>query len=135
MLKGLRVQTLVLGLFAAVVLLPITTENAAAQSVQRYVQLVDYEIAPADLQKFVEALKENGAATIKETGCLQFDFSTSVSNPNQIVIYEVYENEAAVQAHRASDHHKKYLATIKDVAVVNRQVRPMVSVVRYSKAN
>ena len=63
MLKALRVQTVALGLFAAAVLLPITTENAAAQSAQRYVQLVDYEIAPADLQKFVEALKENGAAT------------------------------------------------------------------------
>jgi quinol monooxygenase YgiN len=112
----------------------MTTENAAAQSAQRYVQLVDYEIAPAELEKFIAALKENGAATIKEAGCLQFDFSQSANNPNQIFIYEVYENEAAVQAHRDSDHFKKYVAATKDMAT-KRQIRPMVSVVRYSKPN
>src|SRR5437660_1189465 len=135
MLKWLRVQTAALVLFSSMMLVPMTTENAAAQSAQHYVQLVDYEIAPADRQKFIEALKENGVATIKETGCRQFDVSQSASNPNEIFIYEIYENEAAVQAHRASDHFKKYLATIKDVEVVKRQVRPMVSVVHYSKAN
>ncbi len=134
MLKSLRVQTTALALFASAALLPMTPENAVAQSAQRYVQLVDYEIAPAELDKFIEALKENGAATSKEAGCLQFDFSQSASNPNQIFIYEVYENEAAVQAHRATDHFKKYVATIKDIPA-KRQVRPMVSVVRYSKAN
>ena len=115
-------------------LFPVTTKNAAAQPTQRYVQLVDYEISPVELEKFIEALKENGAATIKEPGCLQFDFSQSATNPNQIFIYEVYENETAVQAHRNSDHFKKYVAATKDMAV-NRQIRPMVSVVRYSKPN
>jgi quinol monooxygenase YgiN len=134
MAKSLRVQTVALALFAAAVLLPMMPESAVAQSAQRYVQLVDYEIAPADLDKFVAALKENGAATSKEAGCLQFDFSQSASNPNQIFIYEVYENEAAAQAHRASDHFKKYVATIKDISA-KRQVRQMVSVVRYSKTN
>jgi len=136
MLKWLRVQTAALVLFSSAVLLPLTTENAAAaQSAQYYVQLVDYEIAPADLQKFIEALKENGAATIKEAGCRQIDISQSASNPNKIFIYEVYENEAAVQAHRASDYFKKYLATIKDIVVVKREIRPMVSVLRHSKAS
>jgi (4S)-4-hydroxy-5-phosphonooxypentane-2,3-dione isomerase len=134
MLKSLRIQTAALAFFASAVLLPVITENVAAQSAQRYVQLVDYEIAPAHLEKFVEALKENGAATIKEPGCLQFDFSQSASNPNQIFIYEIYENEAAAQAHRASDHFKKYVAMTKDMAI-NRQIRPMVSVVHYAKAN
>src|SRR4051794_22697094 len=92
MLKSLKVQTAALVLFASAALLPMARENAVAQSAQRYVQLVDYEIGPTDLEKFIEALKENGAATRKEAGCLQF-FSQSASNPNQIFIYEVYENE------------------------------------------
>lgn len=135
MLKSLRVQTAALVCIASAVLLLMTTENVAAQSAPRYVQLVDYEIGPADLEKFLAALKENGVATTKEAGCRQFEISQSASNPNQIFIYEVYENEAAAQAHRGSDHFKKYVAAIKDIAVVKRQVRPMVSVVRYSKAD
>jgi len=134
MLKSARIQSVALTLFASAALLSMTTENAAGQSAQHYVQVVDYEIAPAQLEKFMEALKENGAATSKEAGCLQFELSQSASNPNQILIYEVYENEAAVQAHRASDYFKKYVATTKDM-FVNRQIKPMVSVVRYSKAN
>ena len=80
MLKSLRVQTAAFALFASAVLLPMTSESTVAQSAQRYVQLVDYEIAPTDLEKFIEALKENGAATSKEAGNLQFDFSQSASN-------------------------------------------------------
>jgi autoinducer 2-degrading protein len=135
MLKWLRFQTATSALVFLAVLLPLTTQSAVAQPTQYYVQLVDYEIAPAGFQKFIEALKENGVATIKETGCRQFDISQSASNPNQVFIYEGYEIEAAVQAHRASDHFKKYLAATKDIAVVKREVRPMVSVVHSLKAN
>ena len=111
----------------------ITVPKALAQNTLRYmVSAVDLEITPAQLGKFLEALRENGASTIKEPGCRQYDILQLTSDPNQIHIYEVYENEAAVQAHRATDHFKKYLATTKDM-VVKRQSRPMVSVASYSK--
>ena len=90
------------------------------------VSAVDLEIAPAQLDKFLEALSENGASTIKEPGCRQYDILQLISEPNQIHIYEVYENEAAVQAHRASDHFKKYRATTKDM-VVKSQSRLILS--------
>ena len=93
---------------------------------------VDLEIAPEHLEKFLAALKENGAATIKEPGCRRYDILQSASNPNQIFIYEVYENAAAVQAHRAAEHFKKYQAVTKDM-VVKRQSRPMVAVESYAK--
>ena len=57
MLKSLRVQTAAFALFASAVLLPMTSESTVAQSAQRYVQLVDYEITPAELERFIEALK------------------------------------------------------------------------------
>lgn len=135
MLKSVRVQTAAVALLASALFVPMATYNGAAQSGPRYViSAVDLEITPAELERFIEALKENGAATIKEAGCRQYDILQSASNPNQIFIYEVYENEAAVQAHRTSEHFKKYLAATKDM-VVKRQSRPMVSVARYSKAN
>jgi quinol monooxygenase YgiN len=132
---SVRVQTAAIALLASTLLVVMATHNGATQTGPQYViSAVDLEIAPPELEKFIEALKENGAATIKEAGCRQYDILQSASNPNQIFIYEVYENEAAVQAHRASDHFKKYLATTKDM-VIKRQSRPMVSVARYLKAN
>jgi (4S)-4-hydroxy-5-phosphonooxypentane-2,3-dione isomerase len=109
------------------------TPRALAQDMPRYaVSAVDLEIAPGQIDKFLEALKENGDATIKEPGCRQYDILQLASDPNQVHIYEVYENDAAVQAHRATDHFKKYLATTKDM-VVKRQPRPMVTVATYAK--
>ena len=102
----------------------ITVPKAFAQNAPRsMVSAVDLEIAPAQLDKFLEALRENGASTIKEPHCRQYDILQLISEPNQIHIYEVYENEAAVQAHRASDHFKKYRATTKNMMVKSQSRR------------
>ena len=44
-----------------------------------------------------------------------------------MLIFEVYDDAAAAQAHRETDHFKKYAATIKDM-FVKRDVRPFSSV-------
>lgn len=125
--------------FAVVALLTSTLmfveRTAFAQPAPQYViSAVDLEISPDHLQAFIAAVKENAAATIQEAGCRQYDVIQSTTNPHQISIYEVYENDAAVQAHRASGHFKKYLATTGKM-VVKRQSRPMTSVARHIKPN
>ncbi len=107
--------------------------NASAQGAPAFVaSAVDLEIVPTELANFIAALKENGAATITEPGCRRYDILQSTTNPNQIFIYEVYANEAAVKAHRATDHFKKYISVTKDM-VAKRQSRPMAAVASYSK--
>jgi quinol monooxygenase YgiN len=110
-----------------------TERLAFAQPAPRHViSAVDLEISPDQLQAFIAAIKENAAATIQEPGCRQYDVLQSTANPNHISIYEVYESDAAVQAHRASEHFKKYLATTGKM-VVKRQSRPMTSIARNTK--
>ena len=116
-------------LFAAVALcgaaaLGFTVSESAAQSAGYVISAVDLEIKPEHLDKFIEAAKENGAATIKEPGCRQYDIVQSATNPTQILLYEVYVDQAAVAAHRASEHFKKYVAVTGDM-VAKRQSRPM----------
>jgi len=50
----------------------------AAQSAATYVNAVDLDIAPAEMAAFLVAIKENGAATVKEPGCRQFDIMVEV---------------------------------------------------------
>ena len=117
--------------FLGAVVVSIPAAQAQSKSAHR-VSAVDLEIVPEHLTKFLEALKENGAASIKEPGCLRYDIVQSATNPNQIFIYEVYVNEAAVAAHRATPHFKKYLEATQGM-VGKRQARPMVSVASFSK--
>jgi autoinducer 2-degrading protein len=134
MLKSVWVPVAAIALFiAGAVLLPIPSQRAAAQSTGPYVSAVDLDIAPAEIEKFLAALKENGAASVKEPGCQRFDIMVLASNPNHVFIYEVYDNDAASQAHRTTDHFKKYAATTTTM-VVKREVRPMMQLATNSKA-
>jgi (4S)-4-hydroxy-5-phosphonooxypentane-2,3-dione isomerase len=53
-----------------------------------------------------------------------FNVQVLASDPNHVFIYEVYDNEAALQAHRASEHFKKYAATTAKM-IAKREARPM----------
>jgi autoinducer 2-degrading protein len=120
------------GVFLAFVIFAAVPQASAQSASPHRVSAVDLEIVPEQLAKFLEALKENGAATIKEPGCLRYDIVQSATNPNQIFIYEVYVDEAAVAFHRATPHFKKYLEVTKDM-IAKRQSRPMVSVASFAK--
>ena len=135
MLKSVWVRIAAIALFiAGATLLALPNQRAAAQSAGAYVSAVDLDIAPAETEKFLAALKENGAASVKEPGCQRFDIMVLASNPNHVFIYEVYDNEAAAQAHRTTDHFKKYAATTATM-VVKREVRPMTQLVTNSKGH
>ena len=126
-------STLVAALAAAAVL-GTPAQRASAQSAATYVNAVDLDIAPAEMAAFLVAIKENGAATVKEPGCREFDIMVEAKNPNHVFLYEVYDNEAALTAHRNTDHFKKYMATTGKM-VTGRNVRAMTPVAFNSKAH
>ena len=108
-------------------------QHAAAQSAATYVNAVDLDIAPDQMDKFLAAIKENGAASVKEPGCRQFDIMVQANSPNHVFLYEVYDKEAALQSHRQTDHFKKYQATTANM-VTGRNARAMTPVAFNAKA-
>ena len=76
-----------------------------------YINAVELDIVPAEFEKFKAAILENAAASVKEPGCRQFDVLVDESNPHHVFLYEVYDNAAALEAHRATPHFKRYAAT------------------------
>jgi quinol monooxygenase YgiN len=105
----------------------VPSRDATAQSGGAYINLVELDIDPGEMAKFMEAIKENGAASVKEPGCREFNISVLASNPNKVVLYEIYDNEAALASHRTTDHFKKYQATTAKM-VVGRNARPLTGV-------
>ena len=112
---------------AAWLLVPQRGHEAVAQSGPLFINLVELDIVPAELDKFMAAMKENGANAVKEPGCREFNISVSQKDPNHIMLFEVYDNAAALDAHRATDHFKKYQAATKDM-VAKRDVKQFTSV-------
>ena len=116
---------------ACLVLLPVG-HRAQAQSAGNYVNAVDLDIVPAERDNFLAALKENGAAAVTEPGCKRFDIINLASDPNHFFLYEVYESEAALKAHRETDHFKKFAAAAAKM-VAKRETRAMSVVVSNAK--
>jgi (4S)-4-hydroxy-5-phosphonooxypentane-2,3-dione isomerase len=56
-----------------------------------------------------QILRENGAESRREQGCRTFAVSRSTEEPRTYLLYEEYDDEAAFQAHRASEHFKRYV--------------------------
>jgi quinol monooxygenase YgiN len=111
-------------LAASAVVLPMPGQHVAAQSAGMFVNAVDLDIVPAEREKFLAAITENGMASVKEPGCRRFDILNLASDPNHFFLYEIYDNETALKAHRETAHFKKYAATAANM-VAKREARPM----------
>ena len=104
----------------------------AAQSATPYINAVDLDIVPAEFEAYKAAIMDNAAGSMKEPGCRQFDVLFLHSDPYHVFLYEVYDDEAAFKAHRASAHFTKCMA-ITATMVAKRASRPMAPIVFNAK--
>jgi quinol monooxygenase YgiN len=94
---------------------------------------VTLDVRPELRDRFVEAIASQGAASLaREPGCLRFDVCVDTESPNRFLLYEVYEDEAALEAHGATPH----FALWREAAAqcVERQVNTVTSVVTSGRA-
>ena len=108
----------------ALLLLPSHHPGVNAQPGPFYINAVDIDVVPGQIDAYLAALKENGAAAVHEPGCHEFNITISPKDPNHVFLFEVYDNDAAFQAHRATDHFKKYMTTTGSM-VAKRDARQM----------
>jgi quinol monooxygenase YgiN len=74
-------------LFLAAIALVSSREDAMASPGTTYINAVDLDIVPSERDKFLAAIAEDAAATIKEPGCLQFDVLVLADDPNHLFLY------------------------------------------------
>jgi (4S)-4-hydroxy-5-phosphonooxypentane-2,3-dione isomerase len=133
-LKPLLASAAAVAFIAGASLMLLQSRHAAAEAGGLYINAVDLVIVPAEMPKYLEAIKENAANAVKEPGCREFNVTVLASNPNHVFLYEVYDNEAALEAHRQTEHFKKYAAVTKNM-VADRSVRAMSVIALNSKAH
>jgi autoinducer 2-degrading protein len=112
-------------------LLPIRGEQATAQSGAPHILVVEYYIVPEEIDKYLTAVKELGAASVKEAGFRQQYITISQNDPNHVLLFEAWDSAAAHTAHVATDRFKKYQATTGNM-IAKRNVRTFSSVVMLS---
>lgn len=92
---------------------------------QRFVVLVDLLLERDQLDRFMPLLRANAAASLgHEPGCSRFDICVDVATPERVVLYEIYDSEAAFGAHLASAHFKQFDAETSAM-IVSKAVRKL----------
>jgi (4S)-4-hydroxy-5-phosphonooxypentane-2,3-dione isomerase len=69
------------------------------------VTLVHVELKSEFVRLFIEATRRNHESSIKEPGNFRFDVLQDSQNPAKFILYEAYESEDAVAAHKQTDHY------------------------------
>ena len=82
--------------------------------------VVQIEPKPDKVEAFLELALFDAQNSRKEPGCLRFDVLKHLDNPPRFAFYEVYKDEAAVQAHRQTPHYARWIKEIEALQNVPR---------------
>ena len=83
-----------------------------------YVVMVDFRLKAGTFDRFRKLIVENARASVRdEPGCRQFDVVTPDGGADRVVLYEIYDDRAAFDAHLKTSHF----------AVFNEQSAPLVA--------
>lgn len=88
-----------------------------------YVLVVNIRIKPENVDVWMQKAREDQEGTRREPGCRQFDILVDPNDRTRVLLYEVYDDEKAFEAHQQTPHFKKYVAeAVPLVASRERQV-------------
>lgn len=81
-----------------------------------YVITVEFDIAPQHWDSFMPLMAANAEASRRdEPGCRRFDVCVPRDAANRVFLYEIYDDEAAFQAHLQTSHFKSFAAATKEM--------------------
>ena len=67
--------------------------------------MVQLEVRPEDRDEFLAAITTNAQASVRdEPGCSRFDVSAVEGDENRFVLYELYDDAEAFEAHKRAPH-------------------------------
>jgi len=86
---------------------------------------VKVRVKPDGRERFLKAIETDALGSERdEPGCYRFNVLQDTSDPNTYFFYEVYEDESALEKHRATPHYATWRAaaaeTLEGPAQVTR---------------
>ncbi|MBV8618204.1 MAG: antibiotic biosynthesis monooxygenase [Curvibacter sp.] len=85
--------------------------------------IVRLDVHPERLAQFLAAIEENALRSFRdEPGCRYFDVTQDRQNPTHFIFYELYDDEAAIEAHRQAPHFARWREAAEVCVVKGSQV-------------
>jgi (4S)-4-hydroxy-5-phosphonooxypentane-2,3-dione isomerase len=85
---------------------------------------VTIQVKSEHVSEFVEVVRHDAEhSETDEPGCLRFDVIQDRDDSNRFYFYEVYRDEAALEAHRQTPHFKLYAEKVQPWLAVQPERR------------
>jgi len=75
-----------------------------------FVLAVMLRIKPENVDRFMTQAVANAREARKEPGCRQFEVLVDTGDRTKVMLFEVYDDDKAFEAHQQTAHFKKYIA-------------------------
>ncbi len=72
---------------------------------------IDFESAD-EIAAISDAAREMVAETLKEAGCIDYDLAVDIANAARIRVFEVWQDQASMDAHMQSAHMARFMAAL-----------------------
>ena len=76
---------------------------------------VHARVEPARVEDFLAATQVNARASLAEPGVLRFDVIQDQADPEHVVLTEVYRDDDASAAHKATAHYAVWRDSVADM--------------------
>jgi len=75
-----------------------------------FVLAVNLRIKAENVDAFMAGVLANAREARKEPGCRQFEVLVDPKDKTKVLLFEIYNDDKAFEAHQQTPHFKKYLA-------------------------
>ena len=82
---------------------------------------VHVQVKPEDLEAFLVESRRNAAASLEEPGVRRFDLLQDEGDTTHVVLNEVYVDQAAADAHKATDHYARWREAVAEMMAQPRR--------------
>ncbi|MGQ0655325.1 MAG: putative quinol monooxygenase [Betaproteobacteria bacterium] len=71
---------------------------------------VSIRIRPENVDKWIALAVKNARQSRQEPGCRQFEVLVDPQDRTKVLLFEIYDDQKAFEAHQQTAHFKQYLA-------------------------
>jgi autoinducer 2-degrading protein len=93
---------------------------------QHFVNIVELEISPSSMAKFMPDLADDVKGTLTEAGVREIDSNVGQKDPGHVFIFEVYDNSAVWNSHQKTTTYVKFVG-LTMMMIKNYNIRPFSS--------
>lgn len=92
----------------------------------KFVVIAEFAVGPEHKKEFLDVcVYDHERSTADEPGCRQFDVIVSDEAPEAVILYEIYDDAVAFDAHRATPHFAVFMDAVKKLGVTTTGVRTL----------